>query len=111
MFYKGIMLMKSLGIYSSPLKVKVLVTQSCPALCKSIDCSLPGSSVHGILQARIPEWVVLPSPGDLRWLQIKENKSIIPNQLFFSKNKNTVKFSLRPKSLFYNVKAPDPNKT
>ena len=37
------------------LKVKVLVTQSCPALCDPMDCSRPSSSVHGILQARIPE--------------------------------------------------------
>ena len=34
-------------------KVKVLVAQSCPALCDSMDCSSPGSSFHGILQARI----------------------------------------------------------
>ena len=33
------------------------VTQSCPTLCDPIDCSPPGSSVHGILQARILEWV------------------------------------------------------
>ena len=38
------------------MKVKVLVTQSCPTLCDPKDCSLPGSSVHGILQARILEW-------------------------------------------------------
>ena len=31
--------------------------QSCPTLCKPMDCSLPGSSVHGILQAGILEWV------------------------------------------------------
>ena len=30
-----------------------------------MDCSLPVSSVHGILQARILEWVAVPSPGDL----------------------------------------------
>ena len=30
--------------------------QSCPTLCNPVDCSLPGSSVHGILQARILEW-------------------------------------------------------
>ena len=30
-------------------------------LCKPMDCSLPGSSVHGILQARILEWVAIPS--------------------------------------------------
>ena len=35
--------------------------QSCPTLCNPIDCSLPGSSVHGILQARVLEWVALPS--------------------------------------------------
>ena len=33
--------------------------QSCPALCDPIDYSLPGSSVHGILQARILEWVAM----------------------------------------------------
>ena len=46
-------------------KVKVLVTQSCPTLWEPRDCSPPGSSVHGILQARILEWVATSSPGDL----------------------------------------------
>ena len=41
-------------------KVKVLVTQSCLILCDSMDCGLPGSSVHGILQARILEYVAIP---------------------------------------------------
>ena len=40
--------------------VCVLVAQLCPILCNSVDYSLPGSSVHGILQARILEWVVIP---------------------------------------------------
>ena len=35
------------------LKVKVLVVQLCLTLCDPMDCSLPGSSIHGILQARI----------------------------------------------------------
>ena len=35
------------------MKVKVLVAQSCPTLCDTMDCSLLSSSVHGILQARI----------------------------------------------------------
>ena len=39
---------------------KVLVTQSCLTLFHSIDCSPPGSSVHGIFQARILEWVAIP---------------------------------------------------
>ena len=40
--------------------VKVLVTQSCLTLCDPMDYSLPGSSAHGILQARILEWVAIP---------------------------------------------------
>ena len=39
--------------------------QLCPTLCDPIECSLPGSSVHRILQARILEWLSLPSPEDL----------------------------------------------
>ena len=35
--------------------------QLCPTLCDSVDCSPPGSCVHGILQARRLEWVALPS--------------------------------------------------
>ena len=38
----------------------VLVAQSCLSVCDPMDCSLPGYSVHGILQARILEWVVIP---------------------------------------------------
>ena len=38
--------------------------QSCPALCDPMDCSWPGSSVHGILQARILEWVAIPFSRD-----------------------------------------------
>ena len=37
------------------------VAQSCLALCNPLDCSLPGSSVHGIFQARILEWVAISS--------------------------------------------------
>ena len=33
------------------------VTQSCPTLCDPVDCSPPGSSIPGVLQARPPEWV------------------------------------------------------
>ena len=36
-----------------------LVAQSCPTLCDPMDCNPPGSSVHGILQSRILEWVVI----------------------------------------------------
>ena len=42
-------------------KVKVLGVQSCLTFCHPMDCSPPGSSVHGIFQARILEWVAMPS--------------------------------------------------
>ena len=42
--------------------VCVWVAQSCPTLCNPMDYSLPGSSVHGILQARILEWVAISFP-------------------------------------------------
>ena len=35
------------------------IAQSCPTLCNPMDCSLPGSSIHGIFQARILEWVAI----------------------------------------------------
>ena len=38
------------------------VTQLCPTLCDPMDCNLPGSSVHGILQAKILEWIAISSP-------------------------------------------------
>ena len=48
-------------IFLIPESVKVIVTQPCLTHCDPMDCSLPGSSVHGILQARILEWVAMPS--------------------------------------------------
>ena len=45
--------------------VCVLVAQSYLTLCDPVDCSSLGSLVHGILQARILEWIAFPSPGDL----------------------------------------------
>ena len=50
------------------------VTQSCPTLCDPMDCSLPGSSLHGIFQTRILEWVVISfsrrssRPRDWTWV-------------------------------------------
>ena len=40
--------------------MKVLITQLCPTLCDPVDCSPPDSSVHGILQTRLLEWVTIP---------------------------------------------------
>ena len=41
------------------------IAKWCPTLCNTMDCSPAGSSAHGISQARILEWVVISSPGDL----------------------------------------------
>ena len=52
--------------------------QSCLTLCDPRDCSPPGSSVHGISQARILEWVVIPPPGDLPNPGIKSESLMFP---------------------------------
>jgi len=44
-----------------------LVSQSCLILCDPLDCSPPGSSVHGIFQARMLEWVAISSPRGSSW--------------------------------------------
>ena len=44
-----------------------LVSKSCLTLCDPMDCSLRGSSVHGIFQARILEWVAMPSSRGSFW--------------------------------------------
>ena len=60
--------------------------QSCPALCGPMDYSLPGSSVHGILQARILEWATFPSPGHLSHPVIKHSSLTSPalTDMFFT---------------------------
>ena len=49
------------GQEPSNAEASCLVPLLCPTLCDPMDCSLPGSSVHGILQARKLEWVVISS--------------------------------------------------
>ena len=41
-----------------------ICVQSCPTLCNPMVCSVPGSSVHGIFQAKILKWVSSPFPGN-----------------------------------------------
>ena len=59
----------SLGSYTvlTGACVCVLVAQLCLTLRDPVDCSLPGSSVHGILQARILEWVAIPFSRGSSW--------------------------------------------
>ena len=57
-----------------------LVIQSCPGLCNPMDCGPLGSSVHGIFQARILEWIAISffrassRPGDRTWVSCIEGR-------------------------------------
>ena len=44
------------------------VAQSCPTLLDPMDCSLPGSSAHGIFQARVLEWSAIASSDNAYWV-------------------------------------------
>ena len=52
---------------TTPAAAATKSLQLCLTLCDSMDCSLPGSSVHGILQAKILEWVPMPSYRGPSW--------------------------------------------
>ena len=52
-------------------KTESAIAQSYPTRCNPMDCSLPGSSVHGMLQARILEWVAIPFSKGLPDPEIK----------------------------------------
>ena len=58
------------------------VTQSCPTLCDPVDCSPPGSSVHGILQARILEWVAISFSRGSSQLRDRTQVSHIASRCF-----------------------------
>ena len=60
----------------------VLVAQSCLTLCHPMDCSLPGSSVHGILQARILECVATAFSRDSSWARDWIQFSYISGRFF-----------------------------
>ena len=52
--------------------------QSWPTLCDPMDYSLPGSSVHGIFQTRILEWLPFPTPRDLSDPGIEHTSLVFP---------------------------------
>ena len=60
----------------------VLVAQLCPTLCNPTEYSPPGSSVHGILQARIWSGLPFPSPGDLSDPRIKPKSPALQADAF-----------------------------
>ena len=57
--------------------------QSCPTLCGPMDYCPPGSSVHGILQARILEWVAMPSCKESSWPRDRTQVSCIAGRFFY----------------------------
>ena len=59
-------------------KVKVKAAQSCPTLCNQLDCNLPSSSVHGILQVRILEWMLCPPLRNLPDPEIEPTSPMSP---------------------------------
>ena len=59
--------------------MKVLVIQLCPTLLNPMDCSSPDSSVHGILQARILEWVAISFSMHETYLYFKKKKKNLLN--------------------------------
>ena len=70
------------GIFTLWRKKKVLVCQLCLTLCNPMDCSSPGSSAHGILQARILEWVAIPFSGGSSQLRDQIRVSCIASRFF-----------------------------
>ena len=76
---------KKYQLHDPPAHVRV--TQSCPTLCDSTDCSLPGSSLHGILQARILQWVA--SPGGLPDPRIKLGSPVLQQILYHLKHQGS----------------------
>ena len=63
-------------------KVKVLATQLCPTLCDPMNCSPPGSTVHGILQARIIEWAAISFSRDSSHLRNWNRVSLSAGRLY-----------------------------
>ena len=69
------------------MKVKMLVAQSHPMLCNPMDCNLPGSSVHGILQTRILEWVTMLSSRVSSQPRDQTQVSLIAGEFFTTEGK------------------------
>ena len=72
-------------------------TESCPTLCEPMNCSLPGFSIHWIVQARVLEWGAFPSPEDLPNPGVELGSPALPSSLFFSH----LKFNPSADCLFY----------
>ena len=79
---------------------EVKVAHSCPTLCDPMDCSLSGSSVHGILQARIPKWVAISFSREYSQIRNQTGVSCIAGGFFTRKAQPTIYVCMK----FYSVK-------
>ena len=70
-------------IWLLPSSLLCSVAQTCPALCNPMDCSPPGSSVRGILQARTLEWVSMPSSRGSSQIRNRTQVSHIAGRFFY----------------------------
>ena len=78
----GFLNMRCLDYWSSMDALSILVAPSCPTLCNPMDCSLPGSFVHGILQTRILAWVAIPFYRRSSWPRDQTGLSYIADRFF-----------------------------
>ena len=72
----------SKSTFSKKCTLKILVAQSGLTLCDPMDCSIPGSSIHGILQARILELVAIPFSRGSSWPRDQTQVSCIEGRFF-----------------------------
>ena len=80
-----------------------LIAQLCPTLCNPVDCSPPGPSVHGILQARILEWLPFPPPGDLPNPEIKPRLPAFKGRFFTAEPPGKPTLSLQGHQILLHV--------
>ena len=74
----------------------MLAAQSCPTFCNPMDCGLPGSSVHGILQTRILEWIAIPFSGGAFWPRDRTQVLFIAGRFFTVWATGKITLSLAP---------------
>ena len=86
---ESIAVIKSIGFEVKQTYVLILsiqkesqVAQSCLTLCDPMDCSTPGSSIHGISQARVLEWLAISFPRGSSWARDRTGVSLIAGRRF-----------------------------
>ena len=76
------------------------VAQSCPTLSNPMDYSPPGSSVHGICQARVLEWVAIAFSSQMQWSSKKILSKYVPTTKPCNSNFNQISTEWGPKDVF-----------